>query len=405
MSSAPGNDAARGPEDRFFLPERVLTWGWVLAALYAAILLQCFFAGWLGRGPGTAALIDFVTMWSAGYQAFHLGAAAAYDLAALRQAELRIVGDALTADYWWPYPPTFLFVVVPLAFLPYAGAFLAWASLTLSAYLAVLRAIVPLRATLAAGLASPAAFWNFYAGQNGFLTAALIGSSLLFMDRRPAVAGICLGLLTYKPQFGLLFPLVLMLTGRWRCFGFAALTATLFAAASYLVFGAAAWEGFASSFHTIGGSVLDQGDLGWSKLQTVYGLVRWLGGSGAVAWACHGLVGLMTAAAVCAAWLRPLPYPVQAAALAAATLVLTPYLFVYDLVALAVPVAFLVQAGLAGGFLRGERWVLLGGAALLLFPACIGIILPVGPPLLAALAGLIVRRVRRAALPLAIAAL
>ena len=54
------------------------------------------------------------------------------------------------------------------------------------------------------------------AGQNGFLTAALIGGTLGLLERRPALAGVCLGLLTYKPQFGLLFPIVLIADRRWR---------------------------------------------------------------------------------------------------------------------------------------------------------------------------------------------
>ena len=64
-------------------------------------------------------------------------------------------------------------------------------------------------------LGFPAALWNITAGQNGFLTAALIGGTLGLLERRPALAGICLGLLTYKPQFGLLFPLVLIADRRW----------------------------------------------------------------------------------------------------------------------------------------------------------------------------------------------
>ena len=62
-------------------------------------------------------------------------------------------------------------------------------------------------ATLA--LAFPAVFVNLGHGHNGFLTAALIGFALLWLDRRPVVAGILFGLLAYKPQFGLMIPLVL----------------------------------------------------------------------------------------------------------------------------------------------------------------------------------------------------
>ena len=54
---------------------------------------------------------------------------------------------------------------------------------------------------------------NGLVGQNGFLTAALIDGTLYLMPVRPILAGICLGLLSYKPQYGLLFPLVLIAAG------------------------------------------------------------------------------------------------------------------------------------------------------------------------------------------------
>ena len=59
-------------------------------------------------------------------------------------------------------------------------------------------------------LAFPATFINLFHGQNGFLNAALLGAALLALDRRPVVAGILFGLLSYKPHLGLLVPLALL---------------------------------------------------------------------------------------------------------------------------------------------------------------------------------------------------
>ena len=61
-----------------------------------------------------------------------------------------------------------------------------------------------------------------------------------------------------------------------------------------------------------------------------------------------------------------LAYEIKAAALAVAALLATPYLYVYDLVALAVPMAFLVRIGLRDGFLRYEIGALIL-ASLLVF--------------------------------------
>ena len=62
-------------------------------------------------------------------------------------------------------------------------------------------------------LAYPAVLINIGHGQNGFLTAALLGGALVILDRRPIVAGILFGLLVYKPQFGLMIPLALIAGG------------------------------------------------------------------------------------------------------------------------------------------------------------------------------------------------
>src|SRR4029077_13184374 len=128
----------------------------------------------------------------------------------------------------------------------YKLALLAWQASTLALYLLALRAIVgnppsrvhlpprdegggspsaqpdPLWLVLA--LAFPAVFINLGHGHNGFLTAALIGAALLVLDRRPIVAGILFGVMSYNPLFGVMIPLVLMVTGRWRAFASAGAT-------------------------------------------------------------------------------------------------------------------------------------------------------------------------------------
>src|SRR6185295_1703313 len=109
---------------------------------------------------------------------------------------------------------------------------LVWLVATLTAYAATLGGILRERAGILLALGFPATLWNLTAGQNGFLTAALIGGTLTLMERRPTLAGICLGLLTYKPHFGLLFPVALIAAGQWRVIAFAAATALALAAAS-----------------------------------------------------------------------------------------------------------------------------------------------------------------------------
>jgi hypothetical protein len=64
-------------------------------------------------------------------------------------------------------------------------------------------------------------------------------------------------------------------------------------------------------------------------------------------------------------WRSQTRYALKAAALATGTLLLTPYLFLYDLMVLAIPTALLLRIGLDEGFERFELPAL-GCAALLL---------------------------------------
>ena len=75
-------------------------------------------------------------------------------------------------------------------------------------------------------------------------------------------------------------------------------------------------------------------------------------------------------------WRSRVPYTLKAAALAAGTLLITPYLFMYDMMVLAIPVAFLVRLGLNSGFRPYELPAL--GVALVLIISFIFTGFPVG---------------------------
>ena len=92
-------------------------------------------------------------------------------------------------------------VAALLALMPYALALACWLAVSLPSFMAAVYAIVPRRETLLATAAFPAVFVNAGHGQNAFFTAALLGGFLTLLDRRPVLAVILLGLLSYKPQF------------------------------------------------------------------------------------------------------------------------------------------------------------------------------------------------------------
>ena len=229
-----------GPEnpEHSAIPVSLLNVCFVLCVINAAFFPAAFFAHcWifdeLGRGIPT----DFVNVWSAGRLVLDGHPALAYDWDIQKQVQVAVLGQSYDGNFAWHYPPPFLFIAAVLAHFPYAVAFIGWAAISLAPYLAVMRAIVGRPFGLLLAAAFPVVLTNTLVGQNGFLTASLIGATLYLMPIRPVLAGICLGLLSYKPQYGLLFPLVLIAASQWTVFFTAAITAVTLALVSWFAFG------------------------------------------------------------------------------------------------------------------------------------------------------------------------
>lgn len=378
-------------EDRIFNPGRVALYAGALVLCYAVFLATGYFDRlWISDAQGQGRAIDFVAAYAAAKLAVSGQAASAYDLAQFTQEQLKAVAS-LGGDYAWAYPPTYFLLIAPLALFPYVVGALVWMLVTLALYLAAVHAILPRRSAMLAAVASPFALWSLYSGQNGFLTAALIGGLLVLLDRRPIVAGILLGVLTVKPQLGVVFPVILILTGRWRVFAAATVTALVLALASYVAFGAETWRAFFDAIQHQAGSVLDRGEVAFRKQQSVHALMRLLGAGDAAAWGAHIAVALAALGFTVWLWWKPYDGRLKAAALAMTALLATPYLFIYDLPILTVPVVFLAALGVERGFVAGERTVIAVLMPLLLLFAGS----PVGVPLLLALWLLIVLRLRR----------
>ena len=335
-----------------------------------------FFGQWIVDPNGHGIPTDFVNVWAAGQLVLEGRAADAYDWAIQKQVENAAIGYNFSGHYGWHYPPPFLAVAALLALLPYATAYALWVAITLPPYIATVRWIVNHRIGYLIAGAFPAALSNAMVGQNGFLTASLIGGTLGFLDRRPVIAGCCLGLLTYKPHFGILFPLVFVLTGRWTVLITAAVVATTMMLSSWALFGVESWEAFFRWLPATSKAFLSDGHADFAKLQSVFGLVRAAGGSESIAWLAHGPIAAAAAVAVCLAWRAKYPYELKAAALATAVLLMTPYVYLYDMVVLAIAVAFLIRHATLAGIRTGEYLGLAAMAALLIiFPL---VKLPVG---------------------------
>lgn len=346
----------------------------MLLATCASLAWLGFTANGLNDYAGRPLGTDFANVYAAGVAAAHGDPAAPFDAARQQAAESAIFGPQ-QEFYGWHYPPFFLLVAAGLAQLPYIPALIVWQGTTLLLYLGAMQLL--LRNSAAPALARDrlwpllalgftAVFVNATHGHNGFLTAALFAGALALLDRRPWLAGCLFGLLAYKPQFALVIPVVLAITGRWRAFGGAAATVIALAGAATALFGFGIWPAFLDSTHFTRTVVLEQGGTGFYKIQSVFAWARLWGGSVTLAYAAQFVLTALVVLGLARLWRSAAPAGYKGAALCLGALLATPYSLDYDLMLLAPAIALLASEGRAGKFAPWEASLL---ALLWLLPA------------------------------------
>jgi hypothetical protein len=392
LGNAPRLQPLLAIEDRLFTEQRLKFYGSGLLVGLTIAVICCWARGigdWVVRPDGRLGNIDFCWIWVSGKFAATSAPSRIYDHALYQAAFQNFYqrGECHLLLEQYIYPPTFLFFTYMLGLMPYLAAYAVWIGATLFIYLAAVTLIVPGWTAVIVALTPLAVPLNITLGHNGFLSAGLIGLSLSLLERRPWLAGILLGLLTCKPQYGVLFPLALLAARNWRAIGSAAATGLALGATAAMAFGPQTWPAFVASLfdRTSGLSPQPGVEL---VLDTVYGLLYRAGADARLAWAVQLAVALSLAPAVYYVWAKPIPYALKAAMLSIASLLATPYVLHYDLCILSITTAFLVKDGLSRGFLAGERMIIVACFVILYF-----LRVPLAPIIYLILLLLIYRRV------------
>jgi hypothetical protein len=288
---------------------------WFAAMIAAAAAINWAAPKWL----------DFISFWAAA----QMVGGNPYDVAAHAAVEAT-AGVARDGLLPFVHPPPFLLLIAPFGLVGYGLAFALWVGVT--------GGLFWLAARRADAFAHPAVVINGWLGQTAFLTSALFIGGFRLIERRPLLAGAVLGCLVVKPQLGVLLPVALVAGREWRAMAGAALSSVGLAAAALAAFG---WGAFAASWATMGHFAIElgRGAWAWNELASTYALARFLGAPGLVAAVVHWSVAGLAAATCWWAWQGGARHRV--AMLAAATLLIPPYLFSYDHVLLVVPLCVL----------------------------------------------------------------
>lgn len=318
---------------------------WVIAVLLAIELVSLL--AWLVRAPQPP-FSDFFGLWS--FAKFvRLAGLAIYHPVALQTFQQHL-DPALHGSYPCPYPPSALLLLAPFGMLPLPVAYGLWVGATVALYVVATLGRDWRSIWGAALLAAPTTLLTVTSGQNGFLTAALLVGGLRLLPRSWLLSGVAFGLLTYKPQFGVLVPVVLLATRNVRAFVATIAMLGLLVLASGLAFGWSIWPAWMQGIPQYRDLLAsNQSHLG-QLMPTVLAGLRQIGVSEWLAYAAQLAVALVVAIVV---W-RRVGRRVEdrgVAATVVASFLATPYAFIYDMpmitAALVLAARRRVQAGIA----------------------------------------------------------
>ncbi|MET3837940.1 glycosyltransferase family 87 protein [Bradyrhizobium sp. OAE829] len=285
---------------------------------------------------------DFFALWSYAKIASEYSATELYDSVALHAREVALGMDP-SLQKWFPYPPTAIFLLWPLGLLPYGAAYVAWVVGTLGLFLwAVVATCSRSPLCIVGVLVAPVTAATIGSGQSGFLAAALITGGIRLAPSRPILGGILLGLLTYKPQLGLLVPIALIAAGNWRAAGVACATAMGLAIVSVLVFGWSLWPAWIAMLPEYQAAFDRSHDHQLHLMPTILSNLKMAGFQSPM------VEGVQAASSVIVAVLVGRCFYRNAGRLAAAslfvgTLLATPHAFIYDMPMILAAMALFIE--------------------------------------------------------------
>ncbi|WP_374310718.1 glycosyltransferase family 87 protein [Dongia sp.] len=364
---------------------RILTWvlllgvGPLLSLVYARSIDDVIFSEHR----------DFGVFWTASTLLWHGEVLQLFDPTAFRTALAQVMGTDFPY-LSFPYPPHSLFLLAPLSFFPYLLSLVFWLTITFAAMTVALWRRLEQRWVMMLGLLlCPAGAVNMAGGQNGFLSTAFLGAGLLCLERRQILAGICIGFLSYKPQLGLLLPLLLIAGGYWRAFLSASATVILLVLLSTLSFGSESWLLYLTKSGPYQMEIAQHWIGRFQFMSPTYFMAgRLLNLPLPLAWTIQIAATVLASAGAVWTFRQDTPHMLKAALAMVAVFLVSPYALTYDLTIVSAAIVLALSS------FTPKLWEYAAFVAVWLLPALtLPASMPIGPVLISILFLILLRRV------------
>lgn len=312
---------------------------------------------------------DFTVFWTAP----RIALAKVYDSHAITLAQVWATMNP-TKPRPWVYPPTTLLLFKPLSLLPYGVAFGVWAAAGVSAYAYSAWRIAGRLWPLA--FISPAVALTLWTGQLALLAGAGLTLAMIWLPRRPILAGLLIGLVAaMKPQVMVLAPLGLIVGGHWRALLVSVLAGAATGGLALLCYGVQPWFDWLHALRDFDATITGrQWVLGMSVTPRAFAAV-----AGVNDWRATALVlgaGLIALALVVATFSRSRDPVDRALALGLGFLLLAPYALFYELTIVTPAAIALLGRRSVARWLASFAIVSVSGAVLAVLFAALMVALP-----------------------------
>ena len=279
---------------------------------------------------------DFRGPWSFANFARHRPVAEIYKATVLQAFQRQLYPD-FRSFFPYQYPPSFLLPTWWMGDFSYQAAQTIWTGTGLALFIAagwLFFKPSQRRFAILAMLAAPASLLNGAAGETAYFATAFLLFGFAMLPNRPVLAGVAFGLLTLKPQLGVLIPFALLARGEYRAIAAAGLTALAIIALSCAVFPAGLWLTWLHMLPVYQAQYFAAGKaLNLNIVVTIAANLISLGASPGTAWTVQMLASLACIIAVIAVFRRG-SYRLSVAALCTGTFLAAPHAYAYDTIPL-----------------------------------------------------------------------
>jgi hypothetical protein len=334
-------DAARLRLGRLLTWRRARTYAFLLVALYVIAWIDVLLLGTPPLNSGGAPMSgDYIAFQTAARLIVSGRAAQMYDHATVAEVQGTLLGGAIPGFYdAYRNPPFFALIYTPLASLDLIPAFGVWFGLSLACLglsLKLLLDEVPAlrrrwRGLLIFVLAFAPVYFGLIDGENAALSLLLYVLIYRSFRRGQDLAlGVWAALGLFKPQLFFIFPLVFLITRRWRALVAYVVTALALLGVSIALVGTDGLQAWARIIlEPEGGNALANG---WRMASAKALFDSLLPGLGGVSLAAYLAVAVALLAGLSHVWRRPsVNLPVAFALTCLVTVLIDPHLVDYDL--------------------------------------------------------------------------